>query len=36
MDSEENGEREDDITIEVGEKYIGFLQSEIREIVILE
>lgn len=32
MDTEENGRDEDDITICVNGKYIGFKQSEIRSI----
>lgn len=37
MDSEENGENEDDITIQIAKDTImGFLQSEIRNIEEIE
>lgn len=37
MDTEENGEEEDDITIQINaDTYIGFLQSEIAKIDILQ
>lgn len=36
MDGEENGLGEDDITIKVGSKYIGFRQSEVKKIEVLD
>lgn len=35
-DAEETEEKEDGITIYTGEYYMGFLQSEIKEIKIIE
>lgn len=36
MDEEENGREEDDITILCNGEYIGFLQSEIKKIEVIE